>query len=50
MREIKGLGQKYRNKNRDNSDATGYLYQDCGKLFRLINLLTGKGSIQKNVY
>ena len=47
MRNIKTLGQKQTNKNSDN---TGYLSQDCGKLFRLINLLTGKGSIQKNVY
>lgn len=50
MRKIKRFGQKQTNKNSDNSDNTGYLSQDCGKLFRLINLLTGKESIQKNVY
>ena len=49
----KSLDQKQTNKNSDNSDNsdnTGYLSQDCGKFFRLINLLTGKRSVQKNVY
>ena len=50
MRKIKRFGQKQTSKNSDNSDNAGYLSQDCGKLFRLINRLTGKESIQKNVY